>query len=295
MKPTKPKILFIVNPNAGKRNTRQLLRNLKSRHPQVTIKKSEYPGHSREIAASELINYDVFVAVGGDGTINEIASALVGTGKRLAVFPAGSGNGFAHELGFKKDVANLFQAIEKAETVKIDVLRLNGQACFNMAGVGFDSAVAHRFAKGQQRGFWSYVRSTIRTIRKFRPFEVSIQVDGQKIENRYFMISIANTRQFGSNAFISPQSNPTDGQFELVMVLPLPFWQLPAFVVRLFTKTLKPSKSIQFIPCKNEVILTTSKKKFHIDGEPLKLKSPVKIQIEYGALNVIDSASNVLP
>lgn len=289
---TKAKVLFIINPNAGKRNTRRLLRELKPFQSVIQVKQTEYPRHAYEIAKSELENFETFVAVGGDGTINEVASALVGTDKRLAIFPAGSGNGFARELGFRKNIAVLFDAIEKGNTIKTDVIQLNGHSCINMAGIGFDSAVAHRFAKGQRRGFWSYVKSTLETFRKFRPIKASVQIDGQTIKGRFFMISIANTRQFGSNALISPQSTPTDRKYEMVLVSPIPIWKIPDFVIRLFNGSLKPSKYVQFVTCKNETILTTSKKKFHIDGEPLKLKSPVKIQINAGKLNVIDTGKS---
>ena len=283
-----PKILFIINPNAGKRNTQRLLHQLKPFRSAIQVKQTEYSGHGNQIVKTELNKYDVFVAVGGDGTINEIASALVGTDKKLAVFPSGSGNGFAREMGFRKNIRHLLRSIEKEETVQTDVIQLNDHFCFNMAGVGFDSAVAHHFSNGQNRGFWSYVSSTVQTFFRFQPFEATIKVDEQTIHGRFFMISIANTRQFGSNAFISPQSNPTDGQIELALVSPIPIWQAPNFVIQLFAGTLKPSKYIQFVPCKHEVTLTTSEKRFHLDGEPLKLESPVKIEIDAQKLLVVD-------
>lgn len=283
----RPKILFILNPNAGKRNARKLLRGLSAYRSKLDVVQSGHAGHVYELTKKELDNYDVFVAAGGDGTVNEVASALVGSNKKLAVFPTGSGNGFAREMGFTKNIQELIDGIESGKTIQTDTLRLNGKFCTNMAGVGFDSAVAHHFSNGLSRGFWSYVKSTLTTFIRFRPFEASIELDGKPIHGRFFMISIANTRQFGSNAFISPQSNPTDGQMELVLVSPIPVWQAPNFVIRLFAGTLKPSKYIQFVPFKNEATLTTSENRFHLDGEPLKLESPVKIEIDAQKLIVI--------
>lgn len=285
----RPDTLFIVNPNAGRRDVRNLLRELKSRPSDLSVRQTEYPGHGHEMVRDELDNYDVFVSVGGDGTVNEVASALVGTGKRFAALPFGSGNGFAREMGFSKDLARLLLAIEKGGSIETDVLRLNGRLCVNVAGVGFDSAVAHRFSESTQRGFWSYVAETLKAYWRFRPFDASIEFDGQSVDGRFFMVSIANTRQFGSNAIISPRSRPTDGESELVLVSPFPLWRLPAFLVRLFSGSLRPSKYIQFASFTHQAHLTTSTNELHIDGEPVRLDSPVKIQIEKKALLVVDT------
>ena len=289
MQPPHPDILFIVNPNAGKRDNRQLLKKIKRYRDLIDVQFSEYAGHCREIVGKELANYKVFVAAGGDGTVNEVASALAGTGKPVAVYPAGSGNGFAREFGFDRNVKKLLASIENEQVIQTDVLDLNGKISINMAGVGFDSAVAHYFSHLKKRGFLNYVFSTIQTIKNYRPVHVKIERKKETIEGDFFLVSIANTRQFGNNAFIAPEADPQDGRMDLILVSPFPRWLFPRFAFQLFKGTLKPSKYITVVSCKKVIAMTTAENKFHIDGEPEFLDSPVGIKVLKGALSVVDT------
>ena len=289
MEAQKPDILFIVNPNAGKRNIRKLLRKLKKWQSKIDVQISRSPGHCTKIIHSELNNYTTFVAAGGDGTVNEVASALYGSNKKMAVYPVGSGNGFAREFGFNKNIDSLIKHIEQGKSLPTDVLFLNGHLSIHLSGVGYDSAVAHYFDQRKGRGFWNYVVSTICVILNYKPIEVTIQYDNKTITGSFFMINIANNRQFGFNACIAPNANPTDGSFELVLVSPLSFWSFPLFSFKLFMGNLKPSKKMKIISCKKEVMLTSSETKFHIDGEPATFNSPVIIKIEPAKLLVVDT------
>lgn len=231
----------------------------------------------------------MFVAAGGDGTVNEVASALAGSDKKLAVYPSGSANGFAREFGFDTNIKRLIKAIEQDQVLKTDIIQLNGYPTFHLSGVGFDSAVAHRFITRKNRGFWNYFITALETIRSFQPIEATITSEHETVTGHFFMINIANNRQFGYNAVVVPTANPTDGSFDLVLVPPFSKWHFPVFSFKLLTGILNPSKDIRIIHCTKEAILTTKETKIHVDGEPHIFHSPLKITISPGMLNVIDT------
>lgn len=284
-----PEILFIVNPNAGRRDALRLLRKLEQYRSLVDVRITERPGHCAEIIYSELNNYKVFVAAGGDGTVNEVASALVNSNKKLAIYPSGSGNGFAREFGFDKNLRRLMKAIEQDQVLKADLIELNGNPTFHLSGIGFDSAVAHQFVKRKRRGFLNYFISAVITLVTFRPIEATITCEHETVTGRFFMINITNNRQFGYNAVIVPTANPTDGKFDLVLVPPFPVYLFPVFSFKLLTGILNPEKDFRVISCEKEVVITSTETKIHLDGDPHYFTSPLKIKIKPAALNVIDT------
>ena len=170
-----------------------------------------------------LEKHNVFIAAGGDGTVHSVASKLVGSDKILGVFPLGSGNGFAKEFGFKMNIRALLSNIAKGESMDIDVIEINDKLCLNVAGIGLDSFVAHSFNKLKLRGFLPYVWLTLKTFLQLRPFHVTIKSEGEVIvSEELFVLTIANTRQFGNNAFIAPEARPNDGKLDLVLIKPFP-------------------------------------------------------------------------
>ncbi len=288
MKVDKPNsILFIINPNAGHRKAKRLIKKLEQYHTTADYRLTQYPKHATQIVKEEFENYDYFVAVGGDGTVNELATSLAGTEKILAVYPGGSGNGFASEFGFGKNLKKLFNSILEGKLLKADVIRINGKVSIHFSGIGYDSAVADDFSRRKGRGFWNYVASCLKMIIRYRPIEASIRLKDETINGKFFMINIANTRQFGYHAMISLNSNPTDGMFELVLVSAFSKWLFPIFSLKLFAGLLRPSKILRIIPCSEEISIETSEQLVHIDGEPLKIKSPIVVNIEKSALNVV--------
>ncbi len=292
MQPNNARILFIVNPNAGKRKIHKHLQKFKAYHAQFEVRATEYPQHCQQIIREEMDNYDVFVAVGGDGTVNEAATALAQTTKKLAVYPAGSGNGFAREYGFSKNIDQLLKAIETGKTIATDIIRLNGKASIHVSGVGYDGAVAHDFAKLKGRGFWNYFYSTMRVIVNFHPIEATIELENQTIEGQFFLIDLANSAQYGYGAKMAPPANPTDGHVDLVLVRPLSLIEFPVFALKLFLGILKPNKKLKYIACQSPLTIRTTETRFHIDGEAVLLASPVKVEIQQGALNVIDTGKS---
>ena len=177
--------------------------------------------------------------------MHTVASELVGSNKILGVFPLGSGNGFAKEFGFNMNIRALLSSIEKSESMDIDVIEINNKLCLNVAGIGLDSFVAHSFNELKLRGFLPYVWLTLKTFFQLRPFHVTIKFGGKVIvSENLFVLTIANTRQFGNYAFIAPDARPNDGLMEIVLIKPFPKIFGAIFVLRLFTKRINNSKYV---------------------------------------------------
>jgi len=292
--PASSKALFILNPNAGIPPVKFFVsEKLKRRRDELSYYKSLSIDESGTLIKNNFDKYKIFIAAGGDGTVHTIAARLAGTGKLLGVLPIGSGNGFARELGFRPNIRSLLKDIERNESFDIDMLTINDDLCLNVAGVGLDSFVAHSFDKFGVRGFWSYVWVTIGNFIRLRPFHAEIRVEGgETISEDLFVLVTANTRQFGSHAFIAPEAVPNDGMLDVVLLRPFPKLLFPVFIYRLFAKKLNRSKYYMHIRTDREVTVSTPETRFHIDGEPVTIKGDIKINIRKNALKVLKTKHN---
>ncbi|MFZ0282314.1 MAG: diacylglycerol kinase family protein [Bacteroidales bacterium] len=290
------KALFILNPYAGIPPVKFIIsKELHRRKHELSYFKSLSIDESGTLIKQNFDKYEVFVAAGGDGTVHTVACAIIGQEKLLGVLPIGSGNGFAKELGFRTNIRSLLQDIELGKSLNIDVLEINGTLCLNVAGVGLDSFVAHSFNKLKTRGIWSYVGVTIANLFRLRPFNVSIAVAGKEVfSGKLFDLIIANTRQFGNNAFIAPEAVPNDGKMDIVLIEPFPKLISPVFLYRLLAKTMNGSKYVRYIRTGEEVTIETSENRFHIDGEPVTIAGSAVVNIKPGALKVLRTRYNKL-
>ena len=295
--PGNNKALFILNPNAGVPPVKFIIsKELERRKHELSCYKSLSVDDSGALIKNNLEKYDVFIAAGGDGTVHTVAGQLIGKGKILGVLPIGSGNGFAKELGFKPKLKSLLSDISRKESRDIDVFEINDHLCLNVAGTGLDSFVAHSFDKLKTRGFWSYGWVTMINFIRLRPFHISVLIAGKEVfSGDLFVLTIANTRQFGNNAFIAPKALHDDGMIDLVLIRPFPKLLFPIFIYRLFAKTMDKSKYVRHLKTDEEVIIRTGEKRFHIDGEAVMLEDDVKINIKKGALKVLKTRYMKLP
>jgi diacylglycerol kinase (ATP) len=286
------KALFVLNPTSGVPPVNFIVsKELERRKNELSFCKSINKAATGKLIKDNFDNYKVFIAAGGDGTVHTVASELVGSNKILGVLPLGSGNGFAKEFGFKMNVRSLLTDIKKAESMDIDVIEINDKLCLNVAGIGLDSFVAHSFNELKLRGFLPYVWLTFKTFLLLRPFHAKIKVDGEEIiSEKLFVLTIANTRQFGNNAFIAPLAKPNDGMIDLVLIKPFPKILGTLFIVRLFTKRINKSKYVRHITTDKEIIIETDETKFHIDGEPVDLYGKVVIRIKREVLKVLKTS-----
>jgi diacylglycerol kinase (ATP) len=284
--------IIIINPRAGTRGLAYFRRTLR-RYPNLF----DYSTFSdinefRTFIRKNFDNYDVFVAAGGDGTVNSLASELIGTNKILGVIPFGSGNGFAREMGFKSRVADLVKCIANGDVFDMDVLFVNNLPCVNVAGTGIDSFVAHDFSNLRVRGMFNYGITTLKIARIIKPFEIEIRHETGIIREKTYMVSIANTRQFGNNALIAPDAVPNDGRFDIAILKPFPKILFPFFAIRLMTGTLRNSIYLKYLVCEGTVIIKTGEKRFHIDGEPVLINDEIEISIKKKSLRVLKSSHN---
>lgn len=276
----KSEVLFIINPNSGGRNPSKIVRYLKNNEPTISFVVTKCVKEVENLFAGDIEKIKVIVVVGGDGTVNEVVKHLYKKPSiALAILPAGSGNGFAKELHFSTSVKLLINSILRGEFLYVDLLEVDNHICINVAGLGFDSFVAHNFHKMKHRGLKSYITTIAKSILIFKPFDVKIVTSENEINGRFQMISIANTRQFGNNALISPKSRPDDGIFEIVMVKPFPFYYYPIFIIRLFLGNLKNSKYIRYISEKNPISIYSDFNKYHVDGDPYIFTGEMKIRM----------------
>jgi len=286
------KTLLLLNPKAGTRRLSALVRqlaNFRDDFDYITIPEIE---DLRSFIKSKIDYYETFIAVGGDGTVNSVASNLINTDRILGVLPFGSGNGFAREMGFRRNIRSLADDIKRKEYFGIDVLRINDSTCVNVAGVGIDSFVAHSFHTLKRRGLWNYGVTALKIVRKLKPFNAAVSINDKLIEDQFYMISVANTRQFGNDAFLAPHAKPDDGKFNIVLLKPFPKYLLPVLLVRLLSGTLKESNYIKYFESDNPGIIYTNETRFHIDGEPCNLTGEIKVEILKNALRILKTSYN---
>ena len=287
------KAFFVFNPTSGVPPVNYIIsKDLERRKSELSFFKSRTKEDTGSLIKENFKNYNVFVAVGGDGTVHTVATELVGTNKILGVLPTGSGNGFAKEFGFKMNVRSLLSDIRKAESRNIDVIEINDKLCLNVAGIGLDSFVAHSFNNLKLRGFLPYVWLTFKTFLRLRPFHVTIKIGGEEIvSEKLFVLTIANTRQFGNNAYIAPEAKPNDGIIDIVIIKPFPKILGSLFIIKLFTKRINNSQYVRHFKTDKEIIIETDETRFHIDGEPVEISGKVVIRIKKEVLKVLKTAS----
>ncbi len=276
----KKKILFVINPISGGKDKTSfpdlVKRWLDAELFNAEFVFSEYVGHAMELARQGLSDgFEVIVAVGGDGTINEVASALVHQEVMMGIIPCGSGNGLALSLGLSLNNEEAVKALNQLRARRIDSAIVDGVRFFNMAGIGFDANISHAFAGMRKRGLLGYVRTTLKEVLSYKPFLYDIEVDDMKLERRAFMISIANSAQYGNNAYISPTADLSDGLVDVCILRPFRLWAFPMLVWTMFTKRADRSSYLQIIKGKNIRILSYDNRKIHLDGEPKLLRSDV--------------------
>ena len=287
----KRKVLFIINPvSGGKRKDKVpdlIQKNLDINIFEPTIVFTTGAMHASELAQNAVGNYQYVVAVGGDGTVNEIASSIVGTDTALGILPFGSGNGLARFLGIPMDTVKAIKTLNQERVEVIDSAKLNGQYFFNMAGMGFDAHISEVFSHDKTRGFGAYVRSAFREIVNYKSDNYLIEIDGAAYEREAFMLSFANSSQYGNNAHVSPHASVQDGLLDVCVIKPFPLYRFIEMGIRMFTKTSEGTKYVEIIRGKNILVRRHKSGPVHLDGEPQILGAEVEINVVPKSLKII--------
>ncbi len=290
------KILFIINPISGKKRKDFLVEKIRQKFDSeafnVEVEYTEHAGHGAELAAAAVLRgTDVVAAVGGDGTINEVASQLLNTDTTLAIVPLGSGNGLAHHLAIPQNANKCLQLIadkcDKPELV--DSCSINDDFFFSIAGVGYDAKVAYDFNHGNERGFHGYFKYILKDYFNYNYNTYIIDCDGEKIEREAFFITFANSSQWGYNVKIQPKASVQDGLVDVCIAKKPQWFALGDTVASLLMNRIDHRKLIEYKKCKELVISIKDGQKmfWHVDGDFREPVEKIIIKIIPHSLKVI--------
>lgn len=284
-------LFFIVNRFSGKGVVPRLERGIASicgaqcvRHE---IAYTAAPQHATTLARDAIAQgFRKIIAVGGDGTINEVARAVIHTPAALGIIPKGSGNGLARHLGIPLKIEAALQYLFQSDTIAIDTFHINGRLSLNVSGIGFDGFVAAKFAERKKRGLAGYVQLVIKGYRAFREFEVTIDAEGPSVRRKAFVIAIANSSQYGNNARIAPAASLCDGRLNMVVLRKFPLYRLdliPAF----FRGGMGTSRWWESREIVNTELRLPAPVSYHVDGEAAGVADKFIIQLQPASLNVL--------
>ena len=245
----------------------------------VSIFMSEYAGHAHEIAAQAASDgADIVVAIGGDGTVNEVGSALCGTDTALAIVPCGSGNGLARHLRISMNASRALQVLNNGVVGVFDYCTVNNKPFFCTCGMGFDAAVSYKFSNEGTRGFITYIKTTLSEYIKYKPQEYLIDIDGAKLSEKAFVIACCNAAQYGNNAYIAPRATMQDGLIDVTVMHPFNLVESPLIGARLFLRQLNHDNHVSIYRGKRVVIERRHDDIVHVDGDPMMM--PARIVVE---------------
>ena len=287
----KKSLLFIINPISGGKRKIKL-------HPLIeehldkdifdySIRYTEYSGHAAEIVKVEKSKLDIIAAVGGDGTINEIAKELKGSNCALAIIPQGSGNGLARHLGWSLQPLKAIKQIQYATLTSIDTAELNGHFFVSIAGIGFDSLIAHHFMQSKTRGFYGYAKWSMRSFFSYQEQDYQLKIDGKTIQRKAGMISFANSNQFGYNTKISPKADLEDGLMDICILRKPRIYQIPAFMLKIWTSRAHQSSLLEIIRAKSIQIEPNKMGYANVDGESYIIGEKVEVILHPKSLNIL--------
>lgn len=286
----KKKLLFIVNPISGgkkKKTIESLISSHLDHHQfEYEILQTEYPGHGAQLTQDYKFDKNIIIAVGGDGTINEIAQELKDTECSLGIIAQGSGNGLARHLGLSMNPRKAIEQINASRQILIDTAELNGHFFVSIAGIGFDSLIAHMFTQSKRRGFLGYSSLSFQEFFKYKEQNYQIIIDGQKMERNAFLIAFANSNQFGYDTKISPLADIQDGLLDVCILRKPRFDQIPLGFYQLWSSKANQSNLLEIIKAKEIMIIPNRDEYANVDGESIHVGQEVSIKINTQSLRV---------
>ncbi|MDR1645411.1 MAG: diacylglycerol kinase family lipid kinase [Tannerellaceae bacterium] len=285
-------IQAIINPISGRGSKRKIPKMIeemaRAKGYSLRISFTERPGHAGELARKAIDRgAKCILAVGGDGTVNEVATAMLHSNVALGIIPKGSGNGLARELHIPMDARRAIEVIDKENIITIDGCQANERVFFTTCGVGFDAAVSQKFAHEKRRGSLTYVKSTIEEYLCYKPEIYELFIGDRSIREEAFLVTCANASQYGNNAYIAPQANIRDGVMDITILSPFTPLDIPSLAFQLFTKRIDKNSKIKVIQASRLTILRSKEGLMHLDGEPVICGDRIDISVIPQALRVI--------
>lgn len=284
------RIVFVVNPISGTTGKKMVLRliekNLDKDMYDYDIVRTEYRGHATEIAKSSAARgVDIVCAIGGDGTVNEIAKGLIYTNTALAIIPHGSGNGLARHLHIPLDPLQAIEIINQGNIMPMDHGKVNDIPFFCTCGVGFDAFISMKFADAGKRGPITYIETVLNNGLTYKPESYDIDIishnEGEEHRENYkaFVISCANASQYGNNAYIAPAASVRDGMMDVTIIEPFTTIEAPQIAIQLMNGSIDKNSRIKTFRCEKVIIRRSSEGAIHYDGDPIVTGSTISVEI----------------
>lgn len=288
--------LMIINPISGTRHKDEIqdlaTRRLQESGISLTIAHTTHKGHGAELARKASADgTDMIIAAGGDGTVNEVASALMHTDTAFGIVPCGSGNGLARTLGIPMDFDRAIELIARGNTVDIDCGIAENLPFFCTFGVGFDAVVTQKFSHTKRRGKMEYVRSALLEYLNFTPDHYALEIDGEIITEEASLIAVCNTSQYGNNAYIAPQASITDGLLDITVVRNGTLFDQAIAGIGLMSGQIDRNRIVDTFKAREITILRLHEGPAQLDGEPLSLGRKIHIKCDPGCLKVVSEGS----
>lgn len=287
------RLLAIINPISGtgkQKGIELLLKNFLDKNRfNLQIEYTQFAGHASILAKKATHSaIDAVLAVGGDGTINEIARSLTGSDVVMGIIPCGSGNGLARHLGIPMNTKKAIQRLNRSEIKSVDTVKANDKIFVNVGGIGFDARISHEFEKMESRGFVSYFKAVAKSYQSYEEKKFTIETNERKIERYGFLLSFANSSQFGNNAYIAPKASISDGEINLVLLRKPKLYQIPSLAIRMFTKRLHKSSLVTEIKG-SEFHVTQESIIGHVDGEAIEFGNHIDLKVMQSSLKIFSN------
>ena len=289
-------IAFIINPISGskelQRDKRKLpkliMQTLDSRQWLPNIAFTEYAGHAIEMSRQYArMGFDAVVAVGGDGTVNEVAQGLTNSQTALGIIPMGSGNGFARHLNIPMRAVKAIEMLNHSEPISVDYGLANGKLFVSTCGTGFDAVIADHFAGSNKRGLKTYLQNILKDAFTYQPQTYHLVGDGLDVTHKAFLITFANANQWGNNALIAPKASVQDGLMDIMMMSSHALLASASLALRLFAGSIDDSYFMDTIRASEVTLERESAAPFHIDGDPVEMDKDIHIRIVSDGLKVL--------
>ena len=288
----KRKVLFVYNPISGSRRLIPVLPIIEKFTNRdlydYSIASTDHKGHATELAREyALKGYDAVIAVGGDGTVNEVGCGLIGTDTALGIIPCGSGNGLARHLGVSMDPFKAVKWLDKSVYTTIDYGTINDHPFFCTCGVGFDATVSERFSNAGSRGMLTYLESILKEIATYNNQLYKLSFDDSSETFECFIVTCANAGQWGNNAYIAPTASLQDGLLDVVVIHPFTPIDAPLLAFQLFNKLLDKNDNVTIRKASRLTITRENEGPAHYDGDPIQLGREIRIELIPHGLKVL--------
>lgn len=289
------RIAFIVNPISGGKDKKDVLAAI-GRYLDLTdcsfeVLPTRRAGEGTLLARE--VEADVVVAVGGDGTVSEVARGLLGSRKILGILPCGSGDGLALHLGISRNPAQAVKTLNTGQVARIDAGRLDGRPFFCTAGVGLDAAVSLDFARSSRRGLNTYITTAWEDWKHRVPEQYVVETDSEAWAGEALFITVGNANQWGNEARIAPRASLCDGLLDVTVVQPFPVWEIPDLAARLMVGKADTSHHVRTFRSAHVHIHRERPGAAHADGDPFETGVDLNLSVSKGALQVIVPASKL--